>query len=359
MGEFKSQHYVPKVYLRNFSDSDHRKTICLYNIVGDRLVCNAPIKSQCASNYLYGADDLEHHLSDIEGKYASWVSHGILADPPIFVRDVDMFLQFFISIQYMRTAAQIARMQASMALMVELSNLPDDHELRATMSDTEVARMNVSHAVEMRRTIVDLRMTLLRNQTLTPFLTCDNPVILTNRLHVQRLGRTNFGLGNAGAILYFPLSPKFALLLYDKDVYSVDKANRIWTELHRQDDIHALNKMMYLNANENLYFNTKSAFSPEKFEGLANVRVSSYQNGRIMQKIGEDEAGSFYAEVDDRPETDSYIIGVSQAHPLVDHWPRFFRFRQAAFAYDNSTAAGLMRAATVPLGGTGFKKIAV
>lgn len=359
MGEFKSQHYVPKVYLRNFSDSAHRKTVCLYNIVGNRLVCGAPIKSQCASNYLYGADDLEHHLSDIEGKYATWVSHGILADPPTFIRDVDMFLQFFISIQYMRTAAQIARMQASMALMVELSNLPDDNEFRTVLSDTEVARMNVSHAVEMRRTISDLRMTLLKNGTSAPFLTCDNPVILTNRLHIQRLGRTNFGLGNAGAILYFPLSPIVALLLYDKDVYSVDKKNRIWTELRRLDDIHALNKMMYLNANENLYFNNRDVFCAEEFEGVSGRRLSDYQKGRIMQKIGEDESGSFYAEVDERPEADSYIIGVSQAHPLVDHWPKFFRFRHGAFAYDNSTAAGLMRAATLPLGGAGFKKIPV
>ena len=50
----KSHHYVPKLYLRNFTRPENSKSITLYNIEKKRLISNAPIKGQCCRDYFYG-----------------------------------------------------------------------------------------------------------------------------------------------------------------------------------------------------------------------------------------------------------------------------------------------------------------
>lgn len=361
MAEHKSQHYVPKVYLRNFSDAAHGKTICLHNIVSGRNVRGAPIKSQCARNYLYGTDDLEHLLGDVESKYADWVGRGILATPPIVTPYVDDFLRLFASIQYMRTAAQIARMQAMMALMTELSNLPPGHELSALSdsSETDVARQNVSHAIEMRNAINDLAACLIYNRTEVPFITCDTPVVVTNRLFCQRRNETNFGVGNAGAILYLPLSPRIALLLYDSNVYSIDKVNRVWVNAVNDNDILKFNCLIFAHAKQNLYMSDLRHFVRADYDSAEKLRLTSWSQGRIMKKMGSDESGEYFAEVEDASEKESYLIGISQRHPLITAWPNLLRFRRNATAFDNQSTTGPMRESTSRMGGWGFRKIRV
>jgi hypothetical protein len=57
----KSHHYVPKLYLRNFTSAENSKSISLYNIEKNRLVLRAPIKGQCCRDYFYGKDPATEH----------------------------------------------------------------------------------------------------------------------------------------------------------------------------------------------------------------------------------------------------------------------------------------------------------
>src|SRR5690349_21143366 len=119
----RSHHFVPRCYLRNFARSDG-KIIRLYNISRRSIIHSAPVKSQCARDYLYGKDELEFHLGDIEGKYAEWISRGVLSPGRAIIDDIDIFCRLFALVQFMRTEAHAARMRANLALVETLAEFP-------------------------------------------------------------------------------------------------------------------------------------------------------------------------------------------------------------------------------------------
>ena len=58
-------------------------------------------------------------------------------------------------------------------------------------------------------TVDDLYVCLVRNRTNLPFVTSDNPAVMTNRWHLtdRRARGVSPGLGNAGMIGLLPLAP--------------------------------------------------------------------------------------------------------------------------------------------------------
>jgi hypothetical protein len=99
-----------------------------------------------------------------------------------------------------------------------LAEIPEDNEFSARRMDTSdsgLARDGIMFALEAQPSVRDLKLAFIENKTTAAFLTCDDPVVMTNRLYCQRIGETNFGFGSAGCIFYMPLSPKVAMILYD------------------------------------------------------------------------------------------------------------------------------------------------
>ena len=81
MPDHKSQHFVPRCYFKAFSLSEEGAAINLFNIRSEKCVQNAPVKGQCARNYLYGENlKLEKSLQWYEGEYAGVIST-LLSDP--------------------------------------------------------------------------------------------------------------------------------------------------------------------------------------------------------------------------------------------------------------------------------------
>ena len=54
MAEHKKQHFVPKLYLKNFTRDG--KTFSVYNIAKNLLAPSVPYDTQCYKNYYYGKD---------------------------------------------------------------------------------------------------------------------------------------------------------------------------------------------------------------------------------------------------------------------------------------------------------------
>jgi hypothetical protein len=77
MPENKNQHFVPRCALKPFSLDGAGLAINLFNIPRARAIQNAPVKSQCARDYLYGKGEksAEGLLARLEGNYARIVSH--------------------------------------------------------------------------------------------------------------------------------------------------------------------------------------------------------------------------------------------------------------------------------------------
>jgi hypothetical protein len=315
------------------------------------LIDNAPIKSQCAKDHLYGKDELELHLGDIESHYAEWVTRGVLSHPPRIVPDIDVFCRFFALIQYMRTEAHAARMRANFALFETLADIPSDSEYSLSqldLSDSGMARDGIRFALKLGSQIEDLKLAFLDNQASPNFVTCDDPVVQTNRLYMQRVGDTNFGLGSAGILIYLPLSPRVAMLLYDGEVYSVPKTGRLWCRLVKDTDVHALNELIFLKARENIYFSASEDFCLDRFDAVADRRISEWHRGRVLIPVREENGTRVFAEADEPPAEGSYVITTSQRHPVPSSWASVIRYRSMATAYSNGSGMGYVRRHTIP-----------
>jgi hypothetical protein len=72
--KYKSQHFVPQCYLRQFSDNQSLKTISLYNLKKSRCISGASIKGQCARDYFYDRTGIiDKILGGYEGRYSTIV----------------------------------------------------------------------------------------------------------------------------------------------------------------------------------------------------------------------------------------------------------------------------------------------
>jgi len=126
--------------------------------------------------------------------------------------------------------------------------------------------------------ILDMVPCLVVNKTKIDFITSDNPVALCNwwfhHIYRQRPG-SGIGLAQAGLEIYLPLSPRHQLILYDRNIWSVPKANAGGTIYLRKDgDVFALNERQVLNAQRNVYFASMGASKhvAELFQECANRR---------------------------------------------------------------------------------------
>lgn len=75
MGEKNRQHYVPKFYMRNFSDKE--QSIATFNILNSKYIPNAYIKRMCQKHNFYGDDNrIENFLDkEIENKAAAIIKN--------------------------------------------------------------------------------------------------------------------------------------------------------------------------------------------------------------------------------------------------------------------------------------------
>lgn len=362
MSKHKSQHFVPRCYLRNFTNDVCSKKISLFNIIKDISVEGAPIKSQCAKPYFYGHDEFELVLGEIESKYDEYVTRGFLKDFNNIIDGFDDFIKFFLLIQFGRTEAQALKMKSFYALAAELANLPKDYPDRLGLLGVEghqIARDGIYFALKMQDSVNDLNISYLINNSDTKIITSDDPVVLTNRLYLQKLKFGNFGVGSAGAIFYMPISPKFAVIMYDSDVYYLGNKNKKKYTFINDRDVLSLNALTIVNARMNLYSGSLDDFNKFHIEIARACRIDKYHAGEIAELIEEVEGRKIFKVVADRPEQGGYLMHIAQDHPAPPYWPKFLKFRSKPTAFSNGSGAGLVRRATIPPASQGFVKISV
>ncbi|MEM9226806.1 MAG: DUF4238 domain-containing protein, partial [Verrucomicrobiota bacterium] len=73
MPEYKKQHYVPKFYLRKFTNND--RLINLFNIDTESAVHGASLKHQCYKEYFYDKDGtMENMFQLIERDFSKLIN---------------------------------------------------------------------------------------------------------------------------------------------------------------------------------------------------------------------------------------------------------------------------------------------
>jgi len=186
MADNKNQHFVPKAHLKPFSVDGEGKAIHLFNLDADRAIPNGAVRKQCSHDYFYGQDkQLERAIQTIEGAYGSAIQRLIThaANPTALDR---LVLRRFVLLQHLRTeAASVSASQIAAALAQLPGVLPDGEAFNPKAAMLEAVQAAMLFYARSMKIVDDLQMTLVRNRTATPFVTSDDPAVLTNRWHLQ------------------------------------------------------------------------------------------------------------------------------------------------------------------------------
>lgn len=345
MASNKNQHFVPKCYLKPFTLDRKGVAISVYNIDRQRLIPNASTKNQCSKDYFYGQDDqLERAIQSIEQAYATVLKEILLPGYRLTAGHCEI-LQIFWLFQYLRTEGANRRSVDMLANMLE----PVKHGDNFSISLKEAVQSAMYAFSQSMETVSDLKVCLLKNQTDFPFITSDDPAVLTNRWQLQDLrGRWRpLGLKGAGAILFLPISPQICCVGYDSDVYSVP-SDKGWVAVRTRSDIEAINELQLLNCRANIFINDEiHAEVLDSFvEKLKHRRLESRYEVNFAIFDGEAVGGGEKFRVVSKVEFEEAQNGIVHAQTVCQspsQWPSFLMRRNKGCVYHDGSAAGYVR----------------
>ncbi|MGR4865081.1 DUF4238 domain-containing protein [Caulobacter sp. LARHSG274] len=348
MADNKNQHFVPRCHLKPFSLDGAGLAINLFNLTRCQAIESAPLKHQCSRDYFYGKDPLlERAINTVENGYVEGLRR-LLERTPRIDPVVNISLKRFIYLQQMRTeaASRSAAMMAFAMLDVPGNDLPRPSLKEAMFEGVQAAMLAYADTMSI---VDDLQLCLVRNRSNTPFITSDNPAVLTNRWHHsdERTQGRSFGAKTAGAIFVMPLSPSLLALLFDPDVYAVAQRRGVVDLIHNVD-ARALNQHQVLNCAANLYFRDweRRGSIAAQVEAVKMRRPDQLHEVHYAVKAETTDWGSRYDVRDlasiqlGRDEVLIHVIGVK---PEPTRWPSFLTMRPDGVVWSNGTGAGFTR----------------
>ncbi len=289
MPENKRQHYVPQNYLKEFS-SDGESIGVLLTDSGRCIDKPAPINSQAQESFFYGKDlELEKGLAELEGLLAD-NRKTIFENPThklnLYQKEVlyqDMMLQFsrtrYMANLYEEVATAQARRIWKHSNDEYARKHADDFGIR--FNNPVVAPMAI--ILQILTVCFDLEFKVLVNRTEVPFLTSDNPVCRYNQ-YFEGYRRYHSGLNSKGEQLYYPLSPTFAVIYYDGNVYKAKFRKRNFLEITDVSDVNNLNGLVCAWANKCVYYHTglmNAEHVSWTFEQVRNSRLGQHNEVEI------------------------------------------------------------------------------
>lgn len=252
----KSQHYVPRCYLRAFCADGKGAAINVFNMTRELQIEAAPAKGQCARPYFYGRDgELERALQEPEGKYSE-IMRRIVDNPHAATKEDISTLRNFMLLQSYRSAAwiegEIRLADAQRATVADeatpelLESMVVTHEMALQLA-LSAFRYSVENTTHLQTSIV-------LNRTAMPFFTSDDPVVYTNRFHLQKDVLGGAGIGSPGAMLLMPVTPSLLLLSFDPAIYRLENRVKEIGVIDRVSDVTAFNDLQAVRGHTNLYF---------------------------------------------------------------------------------------------------------
>jgi hypothetical protein len=260
--EKKNQHYIPKFYLRNFSFEANQKQIGVFNITNQIFIQRAKLKTQGSKNFFYGEDGkIEDSLSIIEGKLATAIKKIIHSEKlPQKLSSEHFELMTFLTLTDFRNPVRIQSMTGMFDNMKKrLNELDPNFDTSKVLPDythEETVKQSLSFTREIIEITADLDYKLLINNTKTPFLTSDFPIIKYNQFLEQRKWHNSkSGYGVTGLQIFVPITPKHVILFFDSGIYKVGFKKRQTLELNNPKDIDEINVLNFINCFDTIFFN--------------------------------------------------------------------------------------------------------
>lgn len=283
MAERKKHHFIPKFYLKLFSNERSGKTIGLYNLSSKKYVKNANLKNQAYENYFYGKDGIvEDSLGNLESRTSKTIS-SIINDNQIPKQSSEEY-----EILLVYTLFQATRTKSSANEINDLTNktlkkiLSYDDNLKKYVDEVDFM-MNSPASFSLKSVIPaiehtkDLTCKLVINNSECEFITSDNPAVKYNQfLEKKNHKGGRLGLVVKGLQIFFPISPKHLLVFYDSKVYKIGFKKKSFIELIDKNDVNSLNLLQTMNCEELVFFNEN--ITEHYIKNLAEKRVKSAKN---------------------------------------------------------------------------------
>jgi hypothetical protein len=258
----KNQHYIPKFYLRNFSYKKNGKQIGFYNIKADKFFQSGKLKTQGSKSFFYGKDGIiENTLSKIEGEIAQTIQE-IINTQELPPRDTIHHgnILVFVALTHLRNPVIIESIKEQSLQFEKLMNLDLPKNVKKFTSPEMTHEHSINLSLSMLPDIVDilrdLEYKIIINETSTPFIASDFPVVKYNQfLEFKKWPHGRTGYGTVGLQIFIPLSPSIVLLLFDSNIYKVSDKKKHKLKLTNITDIRQINALQLLNCFESIFFN--------------------------------------------------------------------------------------------------------
>ncbi|MCW6556093.1 DUF4238 domain-containing protein [Yersinia ruckeri] len=270
MAEKANQHFVPRLLLKRFSNSEGK--INIFDTSSGEIISDVPYKPQCAKKYFYGSDlIIENQLANLEDIVGKVISGVIDQNTALEINsEAHVKLVVFSAYQYIRTPEAISLANNVIRKNINVMILKDKEVLISQMKDVvekrfeqvvdesfyedflsslEVSLLN-PHKILFETAnnfvfeLLNFEMFFLRNETNQEFFISDHPLVF--------IGPDD----NDKRTLLLPLSPMYTLIFFERGKYNnfVEKSGVI--SVCSLTDVDSLNRIQYLNCNRNIYFSS-------------------------------------------------------------------------------------------------------
>lgn len=294
----KNQHYVPRFYMKYFSNIRNAGTkkekvlISFYQFKDNILRENIPTTSVCSEDYFYGQDGkTENSLAEMENRWS--IAFKNVNDNTFAEGDIESIREFVIY-QISRTKAMLSHNREMVTNVMEavskkqFGNMADGktfNELLENKIQNEITpEFGLSIVKETIPVISDLKMKVITNETEMKLITSDVPIIIINPLGIYRAG-----LNSVGEVIFFPISPWKIIFFYDEKVFG-ELPNKISDER----EVEIFNQYQYVSADERLLGKAAGDFNNIINSETLNCKREQFNK---MQKTNtiNDGVGTFFS----------------------------------------------------------------
>jgi len=270
----RRQHYVPKCYLRNFSENN--KAVGIYLLKMDKIIEHGSINDNLWQEYFYGEDAVvENKLAKHERIWNEIISSIIKEERlPKTEKDL-MWLRYFVLISSARTLKRGNQVNKDITNLMKNILEVEEPELFLKVMNADKGGLSVKvkypalpflkAAQEALPLVLDLKIELLINRSAIDYVTSDNPTVFYNQLFQEKNLSRGFGWGEYGIQFIIPISPRLAVCMYDDEIYNIKEK-----ELKSDSVINKLNELFLNNSDELLVF-MYSGDAKEKQERLSYI----------------------------------------------------------------------------------------
>jgi len=303
MPEYKNQHYVSQLLLKNFASDKDKKLINIFNRRLGRVLSQKPIKPQAQEDYFFGKDgDFEKFLGITESRVGPIIDKIIYdAKLPSYGSKSYSFLLHFIMLYHWRTKASVDETEEHINKIFGewTKNDPqfkDFHDKGYRIKHPEPAAFNLATFMDSWVVTSDLTPYLILNFTEREFALSDNPLVIYNPFMQQR---TCYWAANSilskGLTMIFPLTPFHCLLFVDSQFYDVKSTADNIIPVENAGDIDLLNLLQAISADQNIYFSGQS--QADYMSSLTKQGQESRQNKTITKIVSNPEKEGSYGQL--------------------------------------------------------------